>query len=508
MPQITRRAALTGGIASVALSRAALAAPDAVRLTFVLVNDLYKMSEVAGRGGVSRLAAIVMSERAMGEAEGRKVFFTHAGDTISPSLMSGFDQGAHMITLFNLLEPDVFVPGNHEFDFGPEVYARRIAEAQFPVLAANLRAADGSTLPRHADTLAFEAGGIKFAFVGATLDTSPVLSSPGPALKFAATLDTVRMQTKALKAAGTDVTIAVVHADKATGQRLMEARAADIILSGHNHDLHIDYDGKTALAESGEDAQYVVCVDVALSVKGEGSKREVAWWPNFRVIDTATVKPDAAVQARVKLFEIDLSAELDVEVAVLAAPLDSRSATVRGGEAAIGNLIADALRVENKADIAITNGGGIRGGKEYPAGTKFSRRDVLTELPFGNRSVVTEITGKAVIAALENGLSQVEQGAGRFPQVSGLKVIANLAAPAGSRVVSVEFAGAALDEAKVYRVATNDYMVKGGDGYTSLIGKSLAGVDAGGKLVANDVMVYCRQLGTIDVKVEGLMAAK
>ena len=507
MRQITRRAAVTGGIAAVALGSAALAAPDAVRITFVLVNDIYKMSEVAGRGGVSRLAAVVGAERAKGEAEGRKVLFAHAGDTISPSLMSGFDQGAHMITLFNLIEPDVFVPGNHEFDFGPEIYAKRIAEAEFPVLAANLRDAGGSVLARHKDSLAFEHGGIKFAFIGATLDTSPVLSSPG-ALKFAATLDTVRAQTRALKAAGTDVTIAVVHADKATGQRLMEARAADIVLSGHNHDLHIDYDGKTALAESGEDAQYVVCVDVALGVKGEGAKREVSWWPNFRVIDTATVTPDRAVSARVKLFEADLSAELDVEIATLAAPLDSRSATVRGGEAAIGNLVADALRVENKADIAITNGGGIRGGKEYPAGYKFSRRDVLTELPFGNRSVVTEITGKAVIAALENGLSQVEQGAGRFPQVSGLKVIANLAAPAGSRVVSVEFAGAPLDEAKVYRVATNDYMVKGGDGYASLIGNNLAGVDAGGKLLANDVMVYCRQLGTIDIKVEGRMAAK
>ena len=507
MTKLTRRDALLSGLATVVMSRTALAA-DAARLTFVLVNDIYKMSETDGRGGIARLGAIVNAERIAAAKDGRRVFFTHAGDTLSPSLMSGFDQGAHMISLFNLVDPDVFVPGNHEFDFGPQIYARRIAEASFPVLAANLRNADGSMLTGHKDTLAFEHGGIKFAFIGATLDSSATLSSPGDTLKFAATLETVRAQSKALKGAGTDVTIAVVHADKLTGQALMAARAADIILSGHNHDLHIDYDGKVALAESGEDAQYVVCVDVALSVKGEGAKREVSWWPNFRVIDTATVKPDPTLLGRVKLFEADLSAELDVEIATLGAPLDSRSGTVRGGEAAIGNLIADALRVENHADIAITNGGGIRAGKEYAAGTKLTRRDILSELPFGNRSVVTAITGKAIVAALENGLSLVEQKAGRFPQVSGIKVVVNLSAPAGSRVIAVEFAGAPLDEARTYRVATNDYMLKGGDGYVSLAGAVKAGVDTGGKLLANDVMVYCRQLGTVEAKVEGRIAGK
>lgn len=510
MTSLSRRQTLLGGLAAtVTLSRAALAAPEPVRVTFALVNDIYKMSESDGRGGAARLAAVVEAERAKGKAEGRTVCFTHAGDTVSPSLMSGFDQGAHMISLFNLIRPNVFVPGNHEFDFGPEVYARRIAEAEFPVLAANLRSAEGAILPRHADTLPFEIGGIKFAFIGATLDSSPVLSSPGATLKFAPTLETVRAQSKALKAAGTDVTIAVVHADKLTGQALMATRAADIILSGHNHDLHIDYDGKAALAESGEDAQYVVCVDVAFAVKGEGARREVLWWPNFRVIDTATVQPDPAVLSRVKALEADLSSELDVEIATLAAPLDSRSGTVRGGEAAIGNLIADALRVENKADIAIVNGGGIRAGKEYPVGYKLTRRDILTELPFGNRSVATQITGKAIVAALENGLSQVEAKAGRFPQVSGIKAVVDLTAPAGSRVKSVAYDGAPLELEKTYRVATNDYMVKGGDGYTMLATKTVSGADSGdNKLIANDVMVYCRHLGTVEAKVEGRLAAK
>ena len=507
MPAFNRRQGLLGGLASVVMSKAAWAAAEGLKLTFVLVNDFYKMSEEDGRGGIARLAAVVRAERAKGTADGRKVFFVHAGDTLSPSLMSGFDQGQHMIALFNALEPDVFVPGNHEYDFGPEVYLTRMGEAKFPILAANLRTAEGGLLPRHADNQRLEINGIKLGIIGATLETSHQISSPGD-LKITPTVETVVQQSKALKGGGADITIAVVHADKLTGQKLMAARAADIILSGHNHDLHIDFDGIAALAESGQDAQWVVSVDVNISVKGDGAKRKISWWPNFRIVDTANVTPDPEMLSRVGVYEADLSKELDVEIATLAAPLDSREATVRGGEAAIGNLIADALRVINKADIGMTNGGGIRRGKEYPAGTKITRRDILSELPFGNRSVVTEITGKAVIAALENGLSLVERMGGRFPQTSGLKVIASLAAPAGSRVQSVEFDGKPLEETRMYRVATNDYLLAGGDGYAMLAGPVKVTVDTGGKLLANDVMVYCRQLGTVDVKVEGRTVLK
>ena len=64
------------------------------------------------------------------------MLFCHAGDTFSPSLMSGFDQGAHIVELTNLIKPDVFVPGNHEFDFGKDVYLKRMGEVELPLLRA------------------------------------------------------------------------------------------------------------------------------------------------------------------------------------------------------------------------------------------------------------------------------------------------------------------------------------------------------------------------------------
>src|SRR5438105_30759 len=114
-------------------------------VSFILVNDIYQMSAQAmadgfSRGGFAKLAAVVKTER----AKGGHVVFAHAGDTLSPSLMSGFDRGAHIITLTNLIPPDIFVPGNHEFDFGKAIFLQRMSEAKFPLFAANLRAADGT----------------------------------------------------------------------------------------------------------------------------------------------------------------------------------------------------------------------------------------------------------------------------------------------------------------------------------------------------------------------------
>src|SRR5262245_5053211 len=123
----------------VILVMAGPAAAETAKVTFLLTNDIYQMNEQVmsdgkARGGFARLAAVVKAER----AKSVPVIFAHAGDTLSPSLMSGFDRGAHIITLTNMIPPDVFVPGNHEFDFGKAVFLQRMGEAKFPLYAANL----------------------------------------------------------------------------------------------------------------------------------------------------------------------------------------------------------------------------------------------------------------------------------------------------------------------------------------------------------------------------------
>ncbi|GGH30466.1 multifunctional 2',3'-cyclic-nucleotide 2'-phosphodiesterase/5'-nucleotidase/3'-nucleotidase [Alsobacter metallidurans] len=502
MRPITRRDTLRIGLGAGAvaiLSRTAAHAQGAVKASFVLTNDIYEMSEKKGRGGMARLAAVVKAER----EKNPNTIFVHAGDTLSPSLMSGFDQGAHMIEFLNAMKLDAFTPGNHEFDFGKDVFLKRVAEAKFPVHAANIRMADGSAVPGVQPSAIREVGGVRIGLIGSALETTAQLSSPGD-LKFSPSIDSIRAEAKALREKGADFIVALTHTDRSTDLRLFDMRAVDLLLTGHDHDLRVNYDGKTAMAESGEDAEYVVVVEVAFDLKVDAAgKRALAWSPQFRIIDTATVTPDPEVLAIVKRYEAELSKELDVTVGSLDVELDSRNATVRGGEAAIGNFIADAMRDVTGADVAITNGGGIRANKQYAAGAKLSRRDILSELPFGNKTALTEITGAALKAALENGFSQIENRGGRFPQVSGLKIEVDSRQPVGKRVVSVLVNGAPLDEAKLYKVATNDFMLRGGDGYTALAGKVAATIDSGGSLMANDVMVYARKVGTVNARVEG-----
>ncbi len=503
---LTRRRALgllaVTGAATAAATGARAQAPQP-RLTLLLVNDIYKLGEERGRGGYARLAAIVKQER----ARGVPLLFAHAGDCYSPSLMSGFDQGAHIVEMQNKLGIDVFVPGNHEFDFGKEVYAKRISEQNYPTFAANVRDVAGNMLPGHKDSQIFELGGVKLGVVGLTLENTPQVSSSGD-IRFLSVMDTLRAQARELRAAGADLLVAVTHTDRRVDNEIMRSRLVDIILSGHDHDLAIAYDGRTVMVESNEEGNYVTAIDLTVNITGEGAARQVTWTPTFRVNDSRAVTPDPDMLAIVKRYEGELSRELDVDVATLAVELDTRTASVRSGETAFGNLIADAMREASGAEIAITNGGGIRANKQYPAGHKLTRRDILSELPFGNRNVITEVTGKAVRAALENGVSQVEQRGGRFPQVSGITVVYDPKAASGSRIVSIMVGGAPLDETRTYRVATNDFMLRGGDGYTALTPTGGRDLDVQGKLTANDVMIHARKLGQITAKIEGRVTTR
>jgi 5'-nucleotidase / UDP-sugar diphosphatase len=512
MTEITRRnvfaigaaaattAVVAGGMEEAKAQAAVGAAPT---LTLLLVNDIYKMGEEKGRGGFARLAAIVKAER----AKPTPVYYAHAGDMFSPSLMSGFDQGEHTVELLNVAPPDMFVPGNHEFDFGKVNYFARVNQAKFPFFAANMRAADGSVLPKHSDRVITTLGGIKVGLFGLTLEYNPLMSKTED-LVFNKEMETARAQVKALKEEGAELLVCVGHTDFNRDLEIARSRLVDVMLSGHDHDLRVLFDGKTVMVESGEEGQFVTAIDLYCAVDTKDNKRTVSWWPSFRVIDSGSVTPDPEALAIVKKYESELSTQLDVQIGVLGVELDSRGATVRAQEAAIGNLIADAMKAATGADVTITNGGGIRGNKQYPVGHKVTRRDVFVELPFGNSTVMVEILGADIKAALENGVSQIDARAGRFPQVSGLKFEADAKAPVGGRILNVMVNGAPLDMAAKYKVATNNFLFSGGDGYASLgKGRTIIGL-TDGKLLASEVMTYVRKLGTVEAKAEGRIVLK
>lgn len=510
---LTRRLFLLGSSCLAMLaSLPRLAKAETARITFILVNDIYLMNEEEGpdgrkRGGFPRLAAVVKAEREKAEKSGGRAIFVHAGDTLSPSLMSGIDRGYHIIQLLNMIPPDVFVPGNHEFDFGKDVFLQRMKEAKFPLFAANMRNGDGSVLPGFQDRTILDIDGVRIGLTGQALTETPQVSNSGN-VRFSSLTASVREQTKTLRSEGADFTVAVVHAPRSQDLELFNTHAADLILTGHDHDLFLDYDGRTAIVESSHDAHYVTMIDLTIRVGMSEGRRITSWFPKFRAVDTADVEPDPAVLAVVHGYEAELSKELDVAIATSAVQLDSRTAAVRKGEAAIGNLFADAIRATTDSDVAITNGGGIRGEKVYPPGNAITRRDVLAEFPFGNHVVVLDISGKALRAALENGISLLPNPAGRFPQISGMSFEADLSKPSGQRVLSVRVGREPLDDSKIYKLATNDFLARGSDGYTMFRDAKRLIPDADGPLMANDVMVYLKKIGTAKTGIEGRIVFK
>ncbi len=480
-----------------------VASADTVKITLLGAGDVYKYSGSKTRGGLARLNAVAKAERAANP----NFLYLFDGDLISPSLMSGLDKGENMIALTNLVPFDLAVPGNHEFDFGPEVFAQRVKQSKYPWAAINITTADGKAVDGLAGVMTKDLGGVKIALIPVAQDTSPEVATTGT-LKFSNSTETAIAAAKAARKNGADLVVGVVQTPRSQDAQLFSSKAFDVILSGDDHELAMEYDGITAYVETSIDANYLVPVDINVTIETKDAKRSVKWEPSFRFIDTAAVEPDAETVKASAVYDAMLDKELNVVIGKTVGPLDSRRNMVRKQETAMGNLIADALRKAVGADVTIINGGGIRADREYAAGSDITRKDVLSELPFGNTTVLVEVSGKQIKDALENGFSKFEDGAGRFPQVSGLKVEADVSKPPGSRVTSVMVGDKPLDLAATYKLATNDYMLSGGDGYTSFAGGKVIINGGNGKLMANDVMYYIRTAGSVDAKVEGRIVIK
>ena len=492
---VRRLAVFAAGLLAATALTAGVAQAEPTWIRIVHVNDIDRMADDDGRGGLAKLAAVIAGARDGAD----HVLVTHGGDTISPSLLSGIDQGAHFIDLLNQVGVDAMVLGNHEYDFGPEVMSQRAAEAEFPFLSANSVAPDGGLPDGALANTLFTFDDWTVGVFGLTTPTTVERARPAP-VTFRDVTEVAAEQAAVLAEDGADFVIALAHTTVAEDLRLIAQGAVPLILGGDDHDLRITWFGGTAFVESSSQADFVTVIDLMLNRDDEGT---VVWHASYDVVNTLTVAPDPAITDAVAVYEARLDAELGVEIGTTATPLDTRRQSVRTAENAFGSLVADAMRAAVGADIAITNGGGIRADREYPAGTVLTRRDIQEELPFGNRTVLLELTGADVVAALENGFSGIEAVAGRFPHVSGMVVEYAPNRPVGARVVSVTVDGVPLDAAATYRLATNDYMAEGGDGYDAFTAGRMIIDPTSGAYMASQVMDHVAGAGEVAPVVDG-----
>lgn len=505
---IRRRAVLgglatLGGLAANAAGTGAEAAVDTIPLTFLHFNDVYRHGPIDGFGGLAEMATLLDAERAAAHGP---VFQTFGGDVLSPSLASSVTHGAHMVALLNALGTDVAVIGNHELDFGSENAAAQLARANHPWLGANVLGVDGRPFGPLVATAMKEAAGLRIGFAGVLTRDTARLNPHADGITFTDEAAALAAAARDLRAAGADLVIAMTHLPLEAD--LVVARTVpgiDLILGGHDHDpMELQNIPGVPILKSASDARWLAVAVLRVQrpehAAGTAARvRSIAW----KLVPNVDVDPSPRIQPLIAAIDAKLDGVMNQPIARLDTPLDSRTGVVRGGEAALGNLVTDALRTYFAADVALTNGGGLRGDHLYPAGHVLTRRDLVAEMPFGNAVMKLSVTGATLAMALEHGLSGLPAASGRFPQVSGLAFSFDPAAPQGHRLGPVLVGGQTLDPTRTYTLATVDYLAAGGDGYTMLTGGTVLVDASGGPLLVNVVAEYATGARHISAIVEG-----
>ena len=432
-------------------------------------------------GGIARLKTIIDDTRAK-YADGNSLLLS-AGDNFQGSLYYTTYKSKVVSDFFNQMGFDVVATGNHEFDDGPEEFMKFIESAEFPIIGGNFDVTrDPNLAGKIKGSIVVEVGGEKIGIIGATTEDTPEIASPGDNVEFTDVIQYVRGASEALDAAGIDKVILLSHIGYTVDMDVAASLPlVDVIVGGHSHTLL----SNTAEGAAGPYPTMVTNpegVEVPVVQANQYGKYlgDIAiTWDDNGVVTKAEGEPfliDASVSA---------NEDFKGQLATLLGPIEELTSTVigtatdklegsreicRAMECSMGNLLADAIldRVADQgASIAFQNGGGIRA--SIDAG-EVTIGDVLTVLPFSNTLATVQISGADVIEALENGVSDVENGAGRFAQVAGLKYSFNLAEPSGSRVSDVLVKGEGdswvpIDEDATYTIVTNNYVRGGGDGY-------------------------------------------
>ncbi len=473
-----------------ALAMLAGAAQAEYTLTILHTNDFHDRFEPINRfdstcsdedntegkcfGGIGRMIT------AIGEARDRApgdVLLLDAGDQFQGSLFYtqyGGDLAAEFMTQLNY---DAMAVGNHEFDDGPEGLAAFLDQVSFPVLSANIDVSQNNMLAGKVEkSTVLTRGDHRIGIVSVLAEDTVETSSPGPSVVFSPALDAAQAEIDALTADGVNKIILLTHvglpADMALAEGLTDV---DLIIGGHSHTLlsNTDEDAAGSYPMMVNDVPIVQAYayskylgELQVTFDDAGMVTEISGDP---ILLDASVAEDEAAVARMDELAKPLEELRNRVVAESADVIEGAREVCRAMECPMGNLVADAMlaRVKDQGiEIAIQNGGGLRA--SIDAG-EVTMGEVLTVLPFQNTLSTFQVSGATVVEALENGVSQVEEGAGRFPQVAGMTYTVDLTQEPGSRIMDVMVGDAPIDMEKVYGVVSNNYVRNGGDGYKMFV---------------------------------------
>ncbi|MBJ3762631.1 5'-nucleotidase C-terminal domain-containing protein [Maribius pontilimi] len=476
---------LTTTAATLALSAGAASAYD---LTILHTNDFHARFEpiskydgpcsaednAAGEcfGGSARLVTAIADAK----ERASNPLLVDGGDQFQGTLFYTYYKGALAAEMMNMLGYDAMTVGNHEFDDGPEVLAGFVEAVEFPILMSN---ADLTSEPLLKDVIqksvVIEKNGERIGLIGLTPQDTDELASPGPNVVFTDPVEAVQGEVDRLTEEGVNKIVVLSHSGFGTDQRIAEnTTGVDVIVGGHSNTLLGDMEGAagpyptmvgdTAIVQAYAYGKYLGELNVTFD--DDGVVTEATGAP--LLIDAAVTEDGATVEL-IAQKAAPLEEIRNKVVAETTEAINGERDACRAMECQMGNLVAEAMldRVADQGiQVAIANGGGLRA--SIDAG-EVTMGEVLTVLPFQNTLSTFQVDGATLLAALENGASQIEEGAGRFAQVAGMSYTIDTSAEPGSRVSDVMVGGAPLDESAIYGVVSNNYVRNGGDGYEMFV---------------------------------------
>ncbi|MEO5951049.1 MAG: 5'-nucleotidase C-terminal domain-containing protein, partial [Chloroflexia bacterium] len=421
---------------------------------------------------------------------------------------SAFLNDEPIINAMNMLGFTASAMGNHEFDKGVAGFRKINTLAKFSYLADNILEESTGKLADFAKPYVIvKANGIDVGIIGAANPQTPESTSPAGLVgyKWIDPIAPTNQYVKELVGKGIKTIVVLYHQGSESGgfddvngifgdfARGLDPEV-DLIVGGHTRIktmTRINGILVTAANNAMETGAVTLMVDP--------TTRNVTYASGaFTRPLAGAITPDASLAALVKTASDAIKPVLGEQIATVAALVD-RS---RGAESKMGNFTSDAVRATYGVDVALQNSGGLRA--DFKPGP-ITKGDVFAVLPFGNLVVTGKLKGSDLLAALENGVSNVTGTAGRFIQLSGLRFAYDASKPVGSRVLWAVFSdGKALDPAATYTVAANDFMQVGGDGYTALTKMTdVVSREQLWEVAAN----YAKSLGTVDPQIEGRVVA-
>jgi len=475
---------------------------NVVKLTIVHTNDVH--SRVTGNDndliGYARLATLVKELREAGN-----LILLDAGDTTHGLPIATVSNGESIIRLMNQIGYDAMVPGNHDFNYGYERLVELNEMADFPILAANVVKED-ETRDLQEYTI-IEIDGLKVGIFGLTTQETTYKSNPKntEGLEFRDPVAVAEEMVVKLEEEGVDLIIALAHigVDEESHPKATDVaervEGIDIIVDGHSH-TKLDEGklvGDTLIVQAGEHLKNIGLVDIEF-VDGEIAKKE-AKLISFE--EALELEEDEEISKEIARLEEENQKILSVAIGQSNVELVGEREVVRAGESNLGNLATDAMLDITGADVAMTNGGGIRA--SIPAG-EITKGNVLEVFPFGNYIVVLELTGEEILNALEHGVDTYPELAGKFPHVAGMTYKIDPSKEAGNRIVELLVDGEPIELDKSYTLATNDFMAVGGDGYTMFEDAPIVGEFEG---LDEALIKYIEKIGVVEYEVEGRITA-